>query len=409
MPQPFFSIVIPTRGRPKFLRDALVSALRQDFDDFEVVVSDNYNDDRTLAVLHEFKEDRRLRCVRTDRLLNMPEHWDFATQHAHGQYVLILTDRSVLKQGALKTIQGAISSSDTPVEVCSWRWSSYKDSAGAELGDNSIFQGEKHIYNFSSRKLAEDFTNGLGWLKGVGWYVFCLPRGLNSCYKNTLMHRIRDEFGTPFKPLSPDYYSAFVILGTAQEVMYIDKSLVIFQGEAYSQGARSISGIDTGYIKSLGVNDIYTHVPIKSPLVKSLIFEDFLVARKVIGGNLKDVNFDWPAYFENCYSELLIKKEAGILPSDKMDELFAEWTRALSTFDQPTQNATKEKVQKLIEAFKFPAHLKPIKVNTHANSYLIHIKLWIKKLISAFKCRESPSKIKPDKKEWQSVLKIAGF
>ena len=33
MPQPFFSIVIPTRGRPELFRDALVSALWQDFDD----------------------------------------------------------------------------------------------------------------------------------------------------------------------------------------------------------------------------------------------------------------------------------------------------------------------------------------------------------------------------------------
>ena len=41
---PYFSILIPTRGRPDLLRDAVVSALFQDFDNFEVVVSDNCND-----------------------------------------------------------------------------------------------------------------------------------------------------------------------------------------------------------------------------------------------------------------------------------------------------------------------------------------------------------------------------
>ena len=51
-----------------------------------------------------------------------------------------------------------------------------------------------------------------------------------------------------------------------------------------------MAGIDTGYLKALGKYDIYTQVPIKSPLVKNLIFEDFLVAREVIGGNLKGVN-----------------------------------------------------------------------------------------------------------------------
>ncbi len=391
MKQPFFSIIIPTRGRPKYLRDAIVSALKQDFEDLEVVVSDNYNDGQTKVVFDEFKEDRRLRCVRTDRLLNMPEHWEFATQHACGQYVLILTDRSVLKQGALKTIHDGISSFNSSVEVCSWRWSLYDDTAGSEYGVGSMFK-DKDTINFPSRRLAEEFANGLGG------YVYCLPRGLNSCYKSTLMQRIRDEFGTPFKPISPDYYSAFVIMGTAQEVLYIDKPLVVFQGNADSNGGRGMTGIDTGYLKDLGEYDIHTHVPIKSPLLKNTVFEDFFVAREVIGGNLKGVECDWSAYFETCYCELLIKKDAGILSSDVMDELFGEWKRALSTFDQPTQKATKERVEILIESFIFPLHLKCIQKNTIKSSYLIRVKSWIKKLISA-----------PREEKWRSVLKIAGF
>jgi len=391
------------------LRDALVSALKQDFEDFEVVVSDNYNDNQTQVVLDEFKEDRRLRCIRTNRLLNMPDHFDFATQHVSGQYVLILTDRSVLKQGALKAIHDAISSSDSPIDVCSWRWSLYNEREGYEYGDGSMFQGKKNINIFSSRKLADLFVNGFGWVKGEGLYVYCLPRGINSCYKNTLMHRIRDKYGSPFKPLSPDYHSAFAILGTAQEVLYIDKSLVIFQGQADSQGGKSMSGINTGYIEALGEYDLYTHVPIKLPLVKSLIFEDFLVVREKIGGNLKDVHFDWSAYFENCYHELLTKKAAMVLSSDKIDELFAEWGRALSTFDQQTQNVTKEKVKKLIEYFKYPEHLKPIQVNTSKSSCSIRIKAWIKKIISVLQFRIHPSKIKTGEKRWLSVLRIAGF
>jgi len=339
----------------------------------------------------------------------MPEHWDFATQHASGQYVLILTDRSVLKQGALKTIQDAILSSNSPVDVCSWRWSLYNDSEGYEYGDSSMFKGEINIKKFSTRKLAQLFAKGLGWVKGAGVYVYCLPRGMNSCYKNSFMKSIRKEFGSPFKPISPDYYSAFVVLGTTQEVFYIDKSLVIFQGQTDSQGGKSMSGVSTGYIEALGEYDLYSHVPIKSFLVKSLICEDFLVVREKIGGNLKDVHFDWPAYFENCYHELLTKKAAGVLPSAKIDELFAEWERALSIFDQQTQQTTKEKVQKLIESFIFPAHLRPIQVNSVRSSFLIRIKTWLKKLMTVSRFREYPTKIKSDKKQWQSVLEVAGF
>jgi len=401
MTQPFFSIVIPTRGRPKLLRDALVSTLRQDFDDFEVVASDNYNDAQTQAVFDEFKEDRPLRCVRTDRLLNMPEHWDFATQHARGEYVLILTDRSVLKQGALKTIHEAISSTNGPAEVCSWRWSLYNDSAECEYGDGSIFN--ESIVNFPSKKLAEEFANGLGS------YVYCLPRGLNSCYKSTLMQRIRDEFGSPFRPISPDYYSAFAIMGIAHEVLFVNQSLFVSQGLKDSNGWRGMSGIDTGYIKSLGEYDIYNHVPIKSLLVKNLIFEDFLDAREVIGGNLKDVNCDWSAYFENCYRELLIKKGAGILSPDEIGELFDEWERALSTFDQATQNATKDRIEISNKSFSLQPAPKPNQECTFASSFLIRIKRWIKKVIRTPQYIGNSPDFMPDEKRRQSVLEVAGF
>lgn len=401
MQQPFFSIVIPTRGRPKFLRDAVVSALRQNFDNFEVLVSDNYNDIQTQALLDEFKKDRRLRCIRTDGLLNMPKHWDFATQHAHGQYVLILTDRSVLKHGALKTIHGAISVSNSPVEVCSWRWSLYDDAAGSEYGDGAMHKDKRTIV-YSSRRLAEEFAQGLGG------YVYCLPRGLNSCYKNTLMQRIRHEFGSPFKPISPDYYSAFAILGTAQEVLYIDKSLFFFQGNADSNGGRGMTGIDTGYLEALGEYDIYTHVPIKLPLVKSSIFEDFLVAREVIGGNLKDVDCDWSVYFENCYYELLIKKEAGVLSVDEVSKLFTEWERALSTFDQEFQTATRERVAKLTASFIFPVHLQCIKAKTITSPSPVGDRSWTQKLKSVFWGKKNISNSETGKKR-QSALEVAGF
>ena len=39
--KPFFSVVIPTRNRASLLRYALQTALDQDFDDYEIVVSDN--------------------------------------------------------------------------------------------------------------------------------------------------------------------------------------------------------------------------------------------------------------------------------------------------------------------------------------------------------------------------------
>jgi glycosyltransferase involved in cell wall biosynthesis len=92
-----FSIVIPTRNRPELAAIAIKSVLRQDFQDFEVVVSDNSSpeDEPELEKVVAKTADSRVRYVRPPAELTMGEHWEFALGHARGEYVGYLTDRMV--------------------------------------------------------------------------------------------------------------------------------------------------------------------------------------------------------------------------------------------------------------------------------------------------------------------------
>lgn len=340
MPPPYFSIVIPTRNRPDLLRDALSSALWQDFDDFEVIVSDNYNDERTQAVLCEFSDNTRLRCVRTDRLLSMPAHWEFASSQAQGQYVLILTDRSVLKQHALKTIHATITAQGKKVELCSWRWSAFDIETGAEFANAKCIR-ERDVVAMQSRRLAQDFAHG------VKSYPYSLPRGLNSCYHRDLMERVRRQWGTPFKPLSPDFFSAFMFMAESPEVLFIDRPMFISQGLDASNGGQALATTALSYLKTLGDVGWCAHVPIKAPLVESLIFEDYLAAQKIAGGFLEGVEIHWPAYFETCYRELVHKRCMALLPPNEIHDLFNEWSRAISQFDTAVLVETNKRVRSL--------------------------------------------------------------
>lgn len=55
---PAFSVVIPTYNQADFLRIALRSVLDQEFDDFEVLVVNNFSTDHTLEVVSEFNDPR---------------------------------------------------------------------------------------------------------------------------------------------------------------------------------------------------------------------------------------------------------------------------------------------------------------------------------------------------------------
>jgi glycosyltransferase involved in cell wall biosynthesis len=339
MRTPYFSIVIPTRGRPDLLRDALVSALFQDFDDYEVVVSDNCNDDRTQQVLDEFRGYRRLRCIRPERLLSMPEHWEFASRHAEGTYVMFLTDRSVLKRHALKTIHGAISAADTNVQVCSWRWSSYDDVARCELDDIPAYNNSS-AQMLSSQLIVEDFVEGKK-------YCYSLPRALNSCYRKDLVTSLRERYGTFFRPISPDYTSAFLLLANINAVLYIDQGLFISQGLSLSNGGNAYVKTGAAYLQTLGDRDWFPHVPIKSPLVENSIFQDYLSIRDLAGGTLSKVDINWPVYFEKCYRELIVKTGMGLLSAEEIKGLYAEWSKALAGFDHSVQDEVSRRIKGL--------------------------------------------------------------
>ena len=89
------SIVIPTRERAVVLRHALASCLRIADDNIEIVVSDNASQDDTAAVVAA-AGDKRIRYVRTPQRCSMRENFEFAVEHARGDYVFVMGDDDAL-------------------------------------------------------------------------------------------------------------------------------------------------------------------------------------------------------------------------------------------------------------------------------------------------------------------------
>ncbi|HEY5443446.1 MAG TPA: glycosyltransferase family A protein, partial [Pyrinomonadaceae bacterium] len=115
---PLFSVVIPTRNRAHLLRNALQSVLWQSFDDYELIVSDNCSADNTADVVREIGGDR-VRVVHPDRMLSMPDHWEFALNHARGRFVTYLCDDDAWAPEALARVSQVLDSSDSKLVVLS--------------------------------------------------------------------------------------------------------------------------------------------------------------------------------------------------------------------------------------------------------------------------------------------------
>ena len=56
MLNPFFSVIIPTFNQSNFLSRALDSVVNQNFNNFEIIVIDNFSSDNTKKIVKSFKK-----------------------------------------------------------------------------------------------------------------------------------------------------------------------------------------------------------------------------------------------------------------------------------------------------------------------------------------------------------------
>ena len=87
------SICIPTYNRKNLLKKAIESAMRQDYDDIEIIISDNASNDGTDETIKEFNEQLNLKYYRnTTNIGPLLNYKKCVYEYATGDYILFLSD-----------------------------------------------------------------------------------------------------------------------------------------------------------------------------------------------------------------------------------------------------------------------------------------------------------------------------
>lgn len=87
--KPKLSIGIPVYNGEKFIRKCLETLLRQTFDDFEIIISDNASTDLTAKICKEYKKiDNRILFFQQESNIQMARNFNFVLQHAKGKYFM---------------------------------------------------------------------------------------------------------------------------------------------------------------------------------------------------------------------------------------------------------------------------------------------------------------------------------
>lgn len=93
---PLVSIMIPTYNRPEYFRETLESARAQVYPNIEIIVCDNSTDDRTQALMMEYRDDLRVRYVRNKDARTKAENFMPFEHLAQGEFLQWCMDDDIL-------------------------------------------------------------------------------------------------------------------------------------------------------------------------------------------------------------------------------------------------------------------------------------------------------------------------
>lgn len=93
-----FSVLLPTRNRLEYLRYAVETVRRQDYGDWEVVVSDNASEEDIGGYVRGLA-DSRVKYLRSECFLSVTDNWNRSLDQSSGDFVIMLGDDDGLLQG----------------------------------------------------------------------------------------------------------------------------------------------------------------------------------------------------------------------------------------------------------------------------------------------------------------------
>jgi glycosyltransferase involved in cell wall biosynthesis len=89
--EPLVTVAIPTFNRAVWLKQSVISALRQTYRNLEVLVSDNASTDETPEVLEELT-NQKLRVIRQKTNIGLLPNWNACLAAAKGEYIVFVSD-----------------------------------------------------------------------------------------------------------------------------------------------------------------------------------------------------------------------------------------------------------------------------------------------------------------------------
>ncbi len=221
-----FTVIIPTRERSDTLYYTLKTCVTQDYDDLEILVSDNFSQDNTREVVESF-EDKRIRYINTGKRVSMSRNWEFALDHVNEGYFTFLGDDDGLLPDAVSDINSILQVTGTL--AVSWLKAFYAWPTLPEINNLLSIPLRNSLIICPAKKIRRDLITGLcSYSRGPCFY--------NGFVDKAVVDKIKTRTGTFFKSITPDAYSSLAALSEIDEYYYSTRPFSVNGASHHSNG-----------------------------------------------------------------------------------------------------------------------------------------------------------------------------
>lgn len=181
--------------------------MTQNYENLEIIVSDNFSQDQTREVVESYK-DERIRYINTGKRVSMTSNFEFGLSHATGDYICFIGDDDGMMPNALQELNEILF--DSEIEAISWNKPVY-------IWDQlykTVFRNTLQI-NFKSNFLKSNSPEMVKELLAFKSNSDLNYRDLACLYhgfiKRDTINRLRLPDGRFFNSMIPDVYASLVI------------------------------------------------------------------------------------------------------------------------------------------------------------------------------------------------------
>lgn len=280
---PKFFIIIPTRNRYDTLKYTIQTCLNQNYDNLEIIISDNASSDNTQYILKEFT-DHRIKYQRSDILLPMIYSWEFALSYVKEQgYIHFLGDDNGLTSDALNRIALLIHQTSTKIVLSKPIQFTWPNNI-AKNGYLSIPIGEK-IYMINSKSAIKSAYNlSIGFDR--------LPTINASFVHTSVINKVKSIFnGKYFIASNPDVCSAIANASIEKYYIYSEIPFVINGASKHSNGMQGSNNVNNSTFIDDNLKGGYNYHPL-FPASRSYylnVYEAFAIISDLFKS--KNINF----------------------------------------------------------------------------------------------------------------------